>query len=156
MDTGKISLRIKALCKQKKIAIKTLLEDCGINRNFIYALEKNEQSPSSEKLLKIADYLDISLDYLVGRDASSYTGSVVSLPSKGIKKALSLDEEERVYSLMKAANLLETKKPDDDQKYLDVRIAARGGDKIQTVRVTKEQAERAKKIAEQLPDEPTP
>lgn len=67
MQNAQISERIKFLCNLKSIMIKDLLIQCGINRNFIYDLEKKEKSPSSEKILKIADYLDCSIDYLLGR-----------------------------------------------------------------------------------------
>lgn len=67
MDYRLVSQRIKLLCKQQKTAVKALLEQCNINRNFIYDLEKNCQSPSCDKLERIADYLDCSVDYLLGR-----------------------------------------------------------------------------------------
>ena len=41
-----------------------------INRNFMYDL-KNNQKPSVEALEKIADYLDCSIDYLLGRTDNS-------------------------------------------------------------------------------------
>ena len=58
--------KIKILCKTKKITVKLLLENCNINRNFIYDLENNNK-PSIETLEKIADYFDCSTDYLLGR-----------------------------------------------------------------------------------------
>ena len=51
----------------QKISVKNLLEQTQINRNFIYDLEKGGQIPSAEKLERIADYLDCSVDYLLGR-----------------------------------------------------------------------------------------
>ena len=41
--------KIKILCKTKKITVKLLLENCNINRNFIYDL-KNNNKPSIETL----------------------------------------------------------------------------------------------------------
>lgn len=67
MNNIQLSNTIKALCKAKKITIKTLLESCQISRNFIYDLEKKGQIPSIDKLESIADYLDCSVDYLLGR-----------------------------------------------------------------------------------------
>ena len=43
-----------------------MLESCDINRNFMYDL-KNNKIPASDKLEAIADYLDCSVDYLLGR-----------------------------------------------------------------------------------------
>ena len=62
-----LSNRIKELCKNRKIAVKTLLEMCNMNRNTIYDLEKKSSFPSGDKLSRIADYLDCSVDYLLGR-----------------------------------------------------------------------------------------
>lgn len=62
-----LSQRIKNLSKQQKVAIKNLLEQCDINRNFIYDLEHKDVAPSVDKLERIANYLDCSVDYLLGR-----------------------------------------------------------------------------------------
>lgn len=67
LDVLTTSARIKARCKAQKISVKNLLEQTQINRNFIYDLEKGGQIPSAEKLERIADYLDCSVDYLLGR-----------------------------------------------------------------------------------------
>lgn len=67
MDVLTTSTRIKALCKSKRFSIKSLLEHTDINRNFIYDLEKGGQIPSADKLERIADFLDCSVDYLLGR-----------------------------------------------------------------------------------------
>lgn len=66
MDTLTTASRIKGLCKEKKIAIKNMLEHTDINRNFMYDL-KIGQIPSADKFERIADYLDCSVDYLLGR-----------------------------------------------------------------------------------------
>ena len=67
MDVLTTSSRIKSLCKSQKISIKDLLEATNINRNFIYDLEKGGQIPSSDKLERIANFLNCSVDYLLGR-----------------------------------------------------------------------------------------
>ena len=58
---------IKSLCKERGLTIKSLLEQCGIGRSFMYDLEKKNTSPSVDKLEKIADHLNCSVDYLLGR-----------------------------------------------------------------------------------------
>lgn len=67
MDVLTTSIRIKSLCKSKGVTVKTLLESTDINRNFIYDLEKSGRIPSADKFERIADYLDCSVDYLLGR-----------------------------------------------------------------------------------------
>lgn len=67
MQNIHISTTIKSLCKAKGISITSLLHDCKLTKSFIYDLEKRSASPSCEKITKIADYLDCSVDYLLGR-----------------------------------------------------------------------------------------
>ena len=62
-----LSDRIKEQCKRRNLTVKSLLMNCEMNRNTIYDLEKKGSFPSSDKLSRIADYLDCSVDYLLGR-----------------------------------------------------------------------------------------
>lgn len=62
-----LSNRIKQQCKSSNLAVKTLLEKCNMNRNTIYDLENKGSFPSSDKLSRIADCLNCSVDYLLGR-----------------------------------------------------------------------------------------
>lgn len=67
MQNLQIAAKIKEQCKLNNIPVSLLLSTCGINKNFIYDLEKQDKSPSADKLIQIADYLDCSVDYLLGR-----------------------------------------------------------------------------------------
>lgn len=58
---------LKIVIQEKNITIKQLLEDCKINKGFIYDLEHKKAFPSVDKVARIADYLDCSVDYLLGR-----------------------------------------------------------------------------------------
>ena len=62
-----LSARIKEQCKKQRTTVKSLLENCEMNRNTIYDLEKRAVFPGCDKLARIADYLDCSVDYLLGR-----------------------------------------------------------------------------------------
>ncbi|WP_102706981.1 helix-turn-helix domain-containing protein [Terribacillus saccharophilus] len=57
--------RVKELCNQHGINIVQLEEKVGFGRNSIYSWKKNK--PSSDKLEKVADYFNVSTDYLLGR-----------------------------------------------------------------------------------------
>jgi transcriptional regulator with XRE-family HTH domain len=65
--SNNIAMRIKELCKTKSVPISKLLTTCNIRKSFIYDLEKRDKSPSAEVLGTIADYLNCSVDYLLGR-----------------------------------------------------------------------------------------
>lgn len=67
MNNEQISNRIKARCKQRQLTVAQMLSDCDITRSFIYDLEKRGTSPSCDKISRIADCLDCSVDYLLGR-----------------------------------------------------------------------------------------
>ena len=64
--TQEIAFRIKSRAKAKKIAMKTMLSDCDMNINAISEFSKGKQL-SCISLARIADYLDCSVDYLLGR-----------------------------------------------------------------------------------------
>lgn len=57
--------RVKKLCEEQKISVVQLEERLDFSRNSLYSWKKNK--PSSEKLEKVADYFDVSTDYLLGR-----------------------------------------------------------------------------------------
>lgn len=63
-----IALSIRRIAKEHSVTVKQTLEDCNINRNFLYDLEKGNSSPSIDKLTRIADYFGISLSKLLDND----------------------------------------------------------------------------------------
>lgn len=67
MDNAHSAALIKALCKEKGISVSRLLVECGVRKGLIYDMERRDWTPSAEILEKIADYLDCSVDYLLGR-----------------------------------------------------------------------------------------
>lgn len=67
MQNIQIAERIKLLCKQNNISISKLLIDCNLSKSFIYDIEKRDSSPSADKIIKIANFFNISTDYLLCR-----------------------------------------------------------------------------------------
>lgn len=61
-----VAKRIKALAKSKGITIGALLMNCGLGENTLSHMHHGSM-PKSENLAKIADCLDCSVDYLLGR-----------------------------------------------------------------------------------------
>jgi len=62
-----IEIIIKAELKSKNITSKEMLSSVGLNKNVLVHM-KNGSMPSADKLWKIAQYLDISMDYLMESD----------------------------------------------------------------------------------------
>lgn len=67
MDILIVSSRIKLRCKDLGYTVKSLLEMADVSHSFMYDLEKRNRIPSADKLERIADCLDCSVDYLLGR-----------------------------------------------------------------------------------------
>lgn len=61
--------RIKELANQRKVSVAELERALGFGNGSIS--KWNKQSPSTEKLKQVADYFNVSLDYLVGRDVKN-------------------------------------------------------------------------------------
>lgn len=59
--------RLKSLRKERKISQLKLAIDLNMNQNSISRYENLEREADYETLIKIADYFDVSLDYLLGR-----------------------------------------------------------------------------------------
>lgn len=57
---------IKLRAKAKNTLISDMLNDCGLNINTISQIS-DKKGMSSFSLARIADYLDCSVDYLLGR-----------------------------------------------------------------------------------------
>lgn len=57
--------RIKELAKNKDKNLKQVAFDMGFGENYFYTLKT--QSPKAETLEKVADYFNVSVDYLLGR-----------------------------------------------------------------------------------------
>lgn len=67
MDNKQIVQKIKYMCNKKNINITQLLDGAGVRKSLLYDMEKRNAKPSIEVLASIADYLDCSVDYLLGR-----------------------------------------------------------------------------------------
>ena len=61
------SNHLSQLRKIKNLSMKDLGNIIGMSDEAIRLLEKGKRSPSFEVLCALADYFDVSLDYLVGR-----------------------------------------------------------------------------------------
>lgn len=64
--------RVKAICKERKIPVYKLEKDLGFSNGYISQLKKG--SLPDDRLEKVADYLDVSVAYLMsGEEAEYYT-----------------------------------------------------------------------------------
>ncbi len=61
------SMRLNDLRTQRGISQLSLANTLGIGKSAISMMEKGERAASIEVLYQLADYFDVSIDYLVGR-----------------------------------------------------------------------------------------
>ena len=66
-----MEFRLKKLRTARKISQLKLALDLNMNQNSISRYENCEREADYETLIKIADYFDVSLDYLLGRTDDS-------------------------------------------------------------------------------------
>ena len=59
--------RLKELRKEKKISQLKLAMDLHMNQNSISRYENEEREADYATLIRLADYFDVSIDYLLGR-----------------------------------------------------------------------------------------
>ena len=77
--------RIKFLAKKHSKTMKQVTIDLGYSENYFYSL-KSGKKPSAEKLTEIANYFDVSVDYLLGRE------------EREMPKFVDLSEDDTVFS----------------------------------------------------------
>lgn len=58
-------MRLKELRKAKKISQLRLALDLNMNQNTISRYETGEREPGINEIIKIAEYFNISIDYLL-------------------------------------------------------------------------------------------
>lgn len=64
-NSNDVADAIRFLSKQRGISVKKLLEDVGLGFNTMSNMKTS--MPKADNLAKIADYLDCSVDFLLGR-----------------------------------------------------------------------------------------
>ena len=62
-----LSERLISLQKERNVLKKDVAAAIGISVMAYYRYERGERQPTTDILIAIAEYFDVSLDYLVGR-----------------------------------------------------------------------------------------
>lgn len=66
-------IRLKEIREEKGIKQKELAKGVGVTCAYLCAVERNRKQLSLKRAVKIADYLNVSLDELVGLKESEET-----------------------------------------------------------------------------------
>ena len=64
--------RIDCECSKKGIVRSKALMDSGVGKDFAVNIQKGSK-PSIEKIQLLADYFDVTTDYLLGRDPKEHS-----------------------------------------------------------------------------------
>ncbi|GIN94257.1 transcriptional regulator [Siminovitchia terrae] len=78
--------KIKILCKEKKITVAELERKTGISNGQIRKWDNS--TPGIDKLNKVADYFDVSVDYLLGRTDKKRYYDLTEKDERDIEKDL--------------------------------------------------------------------
>lgn len=98
--------RLKELRKNKSISQEELGNICGVAKNTVSYWEKNINQPSIEIITKLADYFDVTTDYLLGfnqNDIDNIKKLKIALKEAGMMVGDDLTKEE----LQKALDIVE-------------------------------------------------
>lgn len=78
-ESTAIANQIKNIAKRKNIIIKQMLIDLNLGVNTMNNMKTS--TPKSDSLAKIADYLECSVDYLLGRTNNEKIGKTEITPA---------------------------------------------------------------------------
>lgn len=67
MDIEKVVQNIQYVCREKGTTPTAVGKESGAGKDLVSLMKTRGSWPSTEKIIQMADYLDVSLDYLLGR-----------------------------------------------------------------------------------------
>lgn len=65
-----VSSRLQIFLKERNITAYALMKELGINKSTFYMCLQGERDWNIDNLIKIADYFNVSIDYLIRGDES--------------------------------------------------------------------------------------
>lgn len=68
--------RIKNIAREKGVKISDMLSYCGLSKNALASMRAGSWT-SAESMAKIADYLGVSVDYLLGRSKEKVSQNII-------------------------------------------------------------------------------
>ena len=83
-NSYEIAERIKILSKKRNCTVREVLEKCELGKNTIAKMSSGTDI-LTKNMVKIADYLDCSLDYLTGRTDILEVNRRSSAPGDNVK-----------------------------------------------------------------------
>ena len=106
------AIRIKMIAKRKGVSVGQMLSECELSKNALSSMQSRGSWLLANNLAKIADYLDCSVDYLLGRtdvpEVNHRSGSIMPTAEHGTIAAfgggvhMAPDDDEPITTLPKS------------------------------------------------------
>ena len=84
---------LRKLRKGKELSLKQLGNYLGMSESTISLYENNKREPDIATLFKLADYFDVSVDYLLDRESKKEASLPVTMLEKDAQKLLDMYDE---------------------------------------------------------------
>ncbi len=91
-----IASKINQLLKEKQLSQKDMLEKCNLSKNAISSMLSRGSMLRADNLARIADYLDCSVDYLMGRNYPIKKNSSFPIELASKFNSLLKDDQEEI------------------------------------------------------------
>lgn len=75
--------RLKSLREYRNLKQSELAKEFNVSQSTIAMWETGKRDPDSETIQKMADYFDVSVDYLLGRSEFPHTGEIAAAHING-------------------------------------------------------------------------
>ena len=121
--------KIKNLRKKEGLTQQALASAVGVSRSTIGMLEKNLQGVGNETLIKLADFFNVSVDYLLkneGIEETQRTDNEIKLTDKD-KKDIEKSLEQTLNQLEKQEGLMLSGNPVDENDWEFIKSAIKNG-----------------------------
>lgn len=72
-EVGRFPERLQQLRERRRMSRRVLSELCGLSRSAISRYERGERQPRLDEATELAEFFDVSLDWLSGRSENKFT-----------------------------------------------------------------------------------
>ena len=110
-NSQEIADRIKNLAIQRDIPIRTMLRDLGKGENMLQNMKSS--MPKADTLGEIADYLNCSVDYLLGRESANLSEDEMNR----LKSEFDMYLSDLQKNLVKLQDIFSAKADDFEKQY---------------------------------------
>ena len=105
MNTG-LFMRIERLCKKRGITVTELERELGFGGSLIKQKWRQGVSPSVDRIIKVATYFDVSVDYLLGQtdiesSASELLGDEDIISFQRARQKMTPQDKDRMMNMLR-------------------------------------------------------